>query len=508
MVLPRGDASLQDAPARAAWALAMGAAVALPWLNPFAGGPSPNVSPWLFSAACAVVLWLGGAFRRDADTQGWAKILVIAWLVASVASAVVAGFQYFDAEEAFAPWMSISPAGEAFGNLRQRNQFATLTAIGLAAAAAAVSQGLKTAPAWAIAAILGAANAASASRTGLLQLLALGVAAAWWAGPLRAARIRLVAVALGAYVLGAWLLPLAQHAVTGLDPVTLASRLPGTEGCASRLVLWSNVLTLIGQKPLAGWGWGELDFAHYDHLYAGERFCDILDNAHNLPLHLAVELGVPAAVLMCGGAAWAVLRARPWRETDPVRQLAWSVLGAILLHSMLEYPLWYGPFQVAALLSVWLLVLPRGQDLQVALWRRPGVRTSAAAGLAAALLAYGGWDYWRVSQIYRAQEQRAAPFRDDALGHARKSWLFRPQVRFAELTLAPLTRDNAQWTYDTALALLHYSPEPRVVEKVIESATMLEHFDEAVLHLARYRAAFPDDYARWRQAQKLPMLPG
>ena len=52
---------------------------------------------------------------------------------------------------------------------------------------------------------------------------------------------------------------------------------------------------------------------------------------------------------------WLVWRARPWRETQPLRQLAWVVLALILVHSLLEYPLWYGPFQIAALLSVWIL---------------------------------------------------------------------------------------------------------------------------------------------------------
>lgn len=52
------------------------------------------------------------------------------------------------------------------------------------------------------------------------------------------------------------------------------------------------------------------------NLYTGERFCAILDNAHNLPLHLAVELGVPMAAILCGGAAYAIWRQRPWAERD------------------------------------------------------------------------------------------------------------------------------------------------------------------------------------------------
>ena len=107
------------------------------------------------------------------------------------------------------------------------------------------------------------------------------------------------------------------------------------------------MLALIVQHPWLGWGWRELGYAHYIHLYDGPRFCDILDNAHNLPLHLAVELGVPVAVTTCGLLGWWVVRAKPWAETDATRRMAWTVLAVVGLHSLLEYPLWYGPFQIA-----------------------------------------------------------------------------------------------------------------------------------------------------------------
>ena len=112
---------------------------------------------------------------------------------------------------------------------------------------------------------------------------------------------------------------------------------------------------------------------------------------------------------------------------------------------------------------------------------------------------YAGWDYARVSQVYLPPEQRAAPWRDDALAHARRSWLFSGPARFAEVTLARPTAANAAWLYREASRTLHYLPEPAVIERVIESATALERRDEAVLQLARYRAAFPEAYAAWRQ---------
>ena len=73
-------------------------------------------------------------------------------------------------------------------------------------------------------------------------------------------------------------------------------------------------------------------------------------------------------MLVCGGFAWWVLRQMPWREVDPTRQLAWAVLAVILLHSLLEYPLWYGPFQMA--FGLCLLMLWQTRDRRVKLPER------------------------------------------------------------------------------------------------------------------------------------------
>jgi hypothetical protein len=48
-----------------------------------------------------------------------------------------------------------------------------------------------------------------------------------------------------------------------------------------------------------------------------------------------------------------------------------------------------------------------------------------------------------------------------------------------------------------AAELVHYSPEPRVIEALIESAVMLHFDDVAMFHIARYKAVYPTDYAAW-----------
>ena len=491
-----------------AFAVVMTLTLTAPWLNPFAPGPSPAVLSLLFSWFCAAALfgWVSTLGRLSG--KPWTPIIAWTWLAAGVISSTLGLIQYFGMVGNLSPWVNQPELGEAFANLRQRNQFASLTNIALVALVGlAAKQDFSRHMqwlVWASAGLLAAGNASSSSRTGLLQLVLLCVWCLLWTGwrqpPVR--RVLLAAV----LVYGLTMLALPWLA--GLDPLGhgMVARLrAGDSICAGRLTLWSNVLHLIAQKPWFGWGWGELDYAHYMTLYPGARFCEILDNAHNLPLHLAVELGIPLALAVCGGAGWIVWCAKPWRETDPTRQMAWAVLAVIMLHSMLEYPLWYGPFQMAFGLCVWMLwPAPR----EPATGSRPYARAAAAIRLvgATALLAavaYAAWDYHRISQLYLAPQARDPAYRNDTLNKVRGSWLFRNQVEFAELTTTSLRPGNAQWTFDTATALLHYSPEPRVIEKVIESAVMLGHDEEALLHLVRYRAAFPGDYKKWRHANGL-----
>ena len=541
------------------------ALLALPWLWPHTYGPSAAVEPYLVSAVVAALLlalwprtgsagvaaggWLAAALASSAI-----GLLQYFHLEARFNQNVIWPLAYLHLDARAFTLANYSVAGQAFGNLRQTNLLATLLVIGLFALRwwfmRAPRPGVAArVAALAAAALLLAALAATASRVGMVELALLALLALVWARaegrfrwqglvaagalallvayaaatalyagrwelllpPLFALvwalakrRVRrpalIVAAALLFYALAAWALPwLLQHwqDVAGRD---LLDRLEHAEStCGSRKILWRNVAHLIAQQPWTGWGWGRLNYAHYITLYDGPRFCHILDNAHNLPLHLAVELGVPAALAACALALGLIWRGRPWAETDPTRQLAWGVLGAIALHSMVEYPLWYGPFQIAALLCVGLLWRPRAALFPRA-WAVGGRVALAALMLAAC--AYVGWDYRRVSQIYLQPDERARAYRDDPLTPARHSILFAGTVRFAELTMERPTRANAAWMLPAALQSLAYSPEPRVIERVIESASWLGQDDLALTHMARYKAAFPKEFQAWSERNR------
>jgi O-antigen ligase len=478
----------------------------LPWLNPWTSGPSPEVLPWLMTLACLAAV-LGTMSQNWAL---WAPPITLAWLLAALLSSVIGLMQYMGASAAGTPWVSSAALGEAFANLRQRNQFASLTNIGLlvvlgwAAQAHRLTKNRRWTTGLMLSTVLLAlGNAASSSRTGFVQLGLIVTMAWWWhrqsphlSTPLMR---RLLLAAVVGYLLAALVLPVMVGQAFGGG--IFARLQDGGAACSSRMVLWSNVMQLIAQKPWLGWGWDGLRYAHFITLYEGPRFCEIMGNAHNLPLHLAVTLGLPAAVLLCGGGTWLVWRAKPWRETEATRQMAWGVLAVIGLHSLLEYPLWYGPFQMAVGCCLLLLLwLPRAQVKPLSGSIRDqnnmhnwpvgqSIRASAAITLLAAM-SYAAWDYHRISQIYLPVAQRSAAYKDHTLEKIRSSWLFQDQVLFAELTTTPLTRDNAVQLNALAHRLLHYAPEARVVETLIDSARLLGREDEAQYFALRYRAAY------------------
>ena len=477
--------------------LALAFVLFVPWLVNPSWGPSPVILQTCLAAGAAIAWFvLPPAARGHA-----ARTVALAWLLAAAANAAIALGQYFNLVHTSTWWISAAAPGEAYGNLRQRNQLATLLALGLASAfylLASARGAVRVALALAIV-LLSAACALTASRTGLLQWLILsglvlalpwrGASRAWWVWGL---------LPLAAYALALAAGPALFTVITGQDPTTLIDRLGANLGCVSRKVLWANALYLASLKPWTGWGPGEMDYAHHVTLYPGERFCLIVDNAHNLFLHVAVEGGfVLAALLLLGLAVW-VLRARPWREREPDRLLAWAALGVLMLHSQVEYPLWYGPFQLAALLAISLLWRPAAIS-QVG----SGLRLGLSA-LATVAVAYVLWDYHRISQLFLPETARAAAYRTDTLQKVRSTVLFLPQVQFAQFTTTELSRANAAPMAELGEQVLHYSPEPQVVEKLIEAWRLAGRPDRADWHVERFRAAFPEEFATWQRAGSAP----
>jgi O-antigen ligase len=483
------------------WGVALGALV---WLWPYASGPFPPLWPNVVAWAAGGTLIALGLGRSRVEGE-W--VTAWGWLVAASVSSVLAILQYIDWEAPLFPFVTLAVPGFAYANTRQVNHLASLLAVGLLVLMWMQHRGEARRVPMVLGVCFAVALAATASRGGGVQLLLVGLLAACWPSEHKRQLLHWYAVVLVTYVVSVLVLPqLLTHFMQIDSGRDLIERMAVESTCSSRRVLWSNVLELIAQKPLTGWGWGQLKFGHYMTVYESPRFCDMLTNAHNLPLHLATELGVPAAAGLTVGAFAAILWMRPWTETHHSRQLGWGVLLLVGFHSMLEFPVWFGNFQVMVVLALWL-VWPSVR-LRFGLSGREGtvvtLRTRVASVIVMIVfLAAVSWDYVRVSQLYRDPQDRLSMFQEGTFEKVRHSVFFKDQVLFGQVISSQPDLQNASLILEAALETLHISPEPRVIERVIVSASLVGREDLVAFHVERYRRAWPTQYAAWKAAQRV-----
>ena len=430
----------------------------------------------LAAALCIGSIGLASMLSAKTDQRKVANTLAWGWLIAGLANATIGLAQYFA--------QTAEPLGTAFGLLRQRNQLSTLCNIALLSLLYLWVQ-YQTKPNTArltghvysglACAVLTAALAASCSRAGLLELVICMVFILTYAIANRHRKL-LLAIALTAlcYVVWAYVLPLlsgSPETIFGRITQTTATGAATAELQNSRRLLWSNTLTLIQSQPLLGVGWRELAISlRAADFESVTRFAEQADNAHNLPLQFAVELGVPFATLWFALLAWLVVQSKPWQTRGPAQPLAWGIMLVIGIHSLFEYPLWYAPFQIALGLSAGLVFL---QPMRHQMHKATTLKNPIWQGLAGIALIcfciYAAFDYHRIRQLFIAVDDRSAIYQSGPYAKAEASWLFAAQVRFAKLLTTPVTPDNAEQMRLLALKVLHFSPEPLVFKVLAEA---------------------------------------
>jgi O-antigen ligase len=430
-------------------------------------------SAWLTLAAAAVVTVAGAcaALHEGQPGRAW-RWFCAGVLAAACASAAIAFVQVFAPAWIESAWLARSGIpGRAVGNLRQPNHLSSLLVWGLVASVALLE--LRRLP-GAMAALLGAALVwavvLTASRTGLGSVLVLAL---WGALDRRLApRTRWLLLALPLLYGLAWQ-GMAMWAETGGHRFGGAERLAESDLSSSRWAIFRDTLRLIAAHPWAGVGFGEFNFA-WSLSVLPDRPVAFFDHAHNLPLHLAAELGLPLASVVVGMLLWALWRVArsAWAAVTPappsghslVLRSAFVFVLMIGLHSLVEYPLWYAYFLLPTAFA-WALAL--GTVVR-ALARNPEhagnpapLRTGSVALMAAGAALVAGaavsvLDYQRVALIFNAPDG-AAPLAA-RIEAGQRSWLFAHHADYAAATtdtrpvplLAPFER-STHYLLDTRL---------------------------------------------------------
>ncbi len=480
---------------RATWAASAGliTCIVFSWLRLDRGQGAPAL---VLCASVAVLLAASGKFgRRGVPAMAWA------WLLAGLASVLVALVQYFAPSMADGWFVATAvAAGRAVGNMRQPNHLATALLCAIVMTTWLWHAGRLRAP-LAAASLLAMvlAVALSASRTGALSL---GVLLLWAVVDRSLPRAARWTLALTPVVYIVCWAGLAEYATWQQAHFYAAERLQSNgDISSSRFAIWRNALTLVAQNPWTGVGWGNFNFA-WTFTPFPDRPVAFFDHTHNLPLQLAVEIGLPATALVLGLFGWALWRARgAWQVAGdqpghPARA-AFTMLAVLGVHSLLEYPLWYAYF-----------LLPAAWALGVFLGSAPAPGSAAAspgstgsmpkarrwqAGLACAAgtlmivgAAYAAWDHRRVEVIF-APPSGAGPL-TQRIAEGRNSVLFGHHADYAAVTNEP--RDQTLASFRRPL---HQLVDVRLLIAYIEALKAIGHDAEALYAAQRLREFRRDD---------------
>ncbi len=412
----------------------------------------------LGAAVAAFVLARSGARKGSAAAIG-AGILALA----AAAQAVIGAEQYVAGLS--------SGVGEAVarGTFVSRGHLAAFlegglgAALGLAAASFASRTRYSfagTVAALALAAACVAGTALSLSRAGTLVVAAELMVGVWLFAP----RVRRAAPAV---VLLALIAGLSTAPDVGRRLEGRFGELAGG-GDTGRLAIWRDTLPLIAQNPVVGVGLGAYPYAF--RRQAPYLVRKSVENAHNDYLELALELGLPAFLLLVtvvGSAAVGAVRGAR-RLEPPERALAFGCLlgaGAILAHAVVDFPL---RLPATALLWACLLGLACGLSRRTAdgRWGRP--LSAVAAGGLAVLACLQPTFATPLQKRFAAAETAFASASDDAgLDDARRRFVEllagNPYVAPAWLRLAALERGAGRPEAALRLTRIAHQVEPHTL---------------------------------------------
>ena len=427
------------------------------------------------------VLVAGGAgahSRPDAATAF--GDFCLGWAVAGALNVAIAVVQVFFPDIPDGDWIAQSGIpGRAVGNLRQPNHLSSLLLWSAIAVIALVELG-RIGRRWAALLFVALVFAVllTASRTGLLSV---GLLAVWGLADRRLAkptRALLLAAPL-VYAL-AWF-GMAEWAKLSAHTFGGAARLAEADISGSRFGIWRNTLALIRQQPWLGVGFGDFNFAWTLTPFPGRPIA-FFDHTHNLPLQLAVEIGLPLTVAVMalllyalGRAGWLALKAEG--DIGLGRRCAVMMVLMIGLHSLLEYPLWYSYFLLPA---AWAWAFALGRPGGAAVAGRPSVAVVASGVALAVASVLAVWDYWSVAAIFDAKE---SPPLAQRIARGQRSVLFAHHADYAAATTGkPLADDLKPFERAT-----HYLLDTRLMMAWAKALARHGEVDEARYLAARLR---------------------
>lgn len=422
----------------------------------------------------------------------WRRRLLMLLLAATVIEALLGLVQYSLLQPG--NWMGYnSLKNRPYGIFQQWNLMASFMATGLALALYLLStrrplsrtlQGL----AAAILLLAPLLLIVIASRVGLLAALLLSPLQLWMLYRLDRRRATFALLLLMAGVAAGLLLVMlngATRAITVAEPIFY------------RLAYWQEALRMIAERPWLGWGYGHFqhDFLHHFYTTHSSGMESVaISHPHNEILLWGLEGGLLSlsGLALIGWGLWRLLQRT---RALPLRPAPWLAALPILLHMMVEYPLY-----LSAAHAVLLLVILRTADVRCRL-RLPAhcqlPLRWVTAGVAALMVPYllnGLHSALIITAVEKSALRQFAPM---SRVITPTPWQVRYDydVQLRQLLQYPQTRDTAtllsyqQWAENE----IRVRPDANIYVNLMAVSRLLQHPQRAADLQRQAKRLFPHD---------------
>lgn len=471
---------LKNRPPAAAWYFA---AMALFWAGQArlmeVGYTGQNdMAAWSF-----LILALGAwAARGWTDKIGQERaVSVLAWVLlwACLVQAVIGWLQYTGLAAQF-KGLLMYRNGIVEGQLGQRNHFGHYLMWGVLAAA--YLWGQRRLASWLalpLIVFLAATIGLTGSRTVFGYVLALALLlplARCFGGRQIGRNLWCMAAAGAAVLLFQFALEPLLALADGKNMTSAAERLGSSSfGQSGRHYEWLKAWKSFQAAPWFGHGWGSYSLQGFlinDVYPDGYRPYEngvLFTHSHNSLLNLLAEMGIAGTALVLGGLLW-VLRGSLKRAHAAQGVFVLAAISVSLVHSLLEYPLWYIYFLSAFSLFVGFAPAARESQPAGSLKTDDATRSGLIYSGMAALLALalcGG--IMRLAVAYQELRTIAASSSNNPQEHTKRitGLLLISQTEpmlqyYAQLQLTdyiePTDTRFPDWLYEAGRKSLHYRP--------------------------------------------------
>jgi len=452
-VLAARSVPLVPWPVPSRWLIAF--ALFLAGLAALAGPAYPQlpVIAALYVVYAALMIWLGSqltsAFGIERVAMAFAAFILVGALLTSLCGLI----QFYGRPKFLEDLVAELYGTRAYGNIGQANLYANYLALGEGALVYLwVREHVRTSHMLAALMLLLWGSALAGSRSALLYALWFAVLATLTGrSGAESRRLKGLVYGIASATLAAGLAISSLNSLFHLGPpgTSALERVFADETIEPRPLAWLLALRIFATAPVTGVGIGEFASAAFDSGLDPllTQRSELWTSPHNFVLHLLAETGAVGTVLVLGCViAWGLQAARrAYRSRDVVWWWIVAAVGVEMIHSMIEFPLWYAHYLgvTALLMGAGTTPSPRSPPMP----RPSRIATGAAcAALAFAsillLRDYVRLDGARVTGATVTLARTADAQRDAAIMRELTHGLVAPLAEFWLVTGASLDRSD------------------------------------------------------------------